>query len=155
MAPKLPLDQLAEQLSFLFKELKISGQSLVPALKRPVEALKSGRAPRIMDLRGQLQEGEDWLKVLDEILVETLGLLPGLREYFETLERNNPSSPDVKNLAAQVSGLEKEAYFWKALSERSWALVKKLRLIVDQEKLSPLARNPIQDAWDEVERLAK
>jgi len=155
MPPILPLDQLVEQLSFLYKELDISGHNLLPALKKPMESLKSGRAPRAMDLASQIQDPDNWLKIVDEILNEIAGLLPSLREYLQMYQKQGATSADVQKLAESIPGLEKEAQFWKVLSDRARALVKKLRLIEDQDKLSPLARNPIQDAWDDVEAVAR
>ncbi len=155
MPPTLPLDALASQISFLVNELAMTGRWLLPSLEKPLEALKSGRSPRALDLGSHLAEPQEYLRIEEEILWELQALLPQLRDYLTSLGREHPDSPDVRNLAQQVPVLEKEVQFWQSYVDRAKALLKKLQLISEEEKLSPLARAPLQDAWEEVLILTK
>ena len=133
----------------------MTGRWLVPSIKKPMEALKSGRSPKALDLSGQLSEPEDWLRVMEDVLNELGKLLPELRRYYMEHQAKNPNSPDVQQLGASLPKLDNELGFWKAIADRSRALLKKLRLISEEEKLSPLARGPLQDSWEELAQLAK
>lgn len=152
---RLPLDQLSDQIQFLLQEMTMTGRWLLPSLGKPMTALKSGRSPKALDLAGQLSEPEDWLRLLDEVQVELAKLLPELRIFFTDHQAKNPNSPDVVKLGKELPVLDQELAFWKAIADRSRALLKKLRLISEEEKLSPLARGPLQDSWEELSQLSK
>jgi hypothetical protein len=152
---RLPLDELTERIHLLLQEMTMTGRWLLPSLRRPMEAVKSGRSPRALDLAAQLTEPEEWLRVLAEVFSETTRLLPDLRSYYAEHHAKNPNSPDIQQLGKWLSSLEGESAFWQGILDRARALLKKLRLISEEEKLSPLARGPLQDAWDELAQLAR
>lgn len=155
MPARLPLDQLVNQIDLLIKELAMTGRWLLVGLEGPMQTLKSGRSPRAIALAEHLGEPEGMLVLLDEILQDLQGLFPELRRYYMEWHGKNPNSPDVQQLEKQLPDIEKEWGFWKSFADRSRALLKKLRLISEEEKLSPLARAPLQDAWEEVAVLAR
>lgn len=145
--PRLPLDELANQITMLCRECAFSGRLLYSALAKPMEALKSGRAPRALNLSALLDESEASAEALRESHGELKALAPQLEDYAKEL--NDPA------LLAQVPAFRLECGFWENFLERSRILSNKLKLIAELEKLSPLGRAPIQDAWEEVQMLAE
>ncbi|HEX5034663.1 MAG TPA: hypothetical protein VFW62_09300 [bacterium] len=145
--PRLPLDELANQIAMLCQECAFSGRLLYAALAKPMEALKSGRAPRALNLSALLEDSETSAQALRESHTELKSLAPQLEAYAKQL--GDPALLD------QVPAFLQECGFWESFLERSRILSNKLKLIADLEKLSPLGRAPIQDAWDEVQMLAE
>jgi hypothetical protein len=145
--PRLPLDELALQITMLCQECAFSGRLLYAALAKPMEALKTGRAPRALNLTGLIEDSEASAEALRESQTELKSLAPQFESYANEL--------GDANLLAQVPAFQQECRFWESFLERSRALSKKLTLIAELEKLSPLGRAPIQDAWEEVQMLAE
>lgn len=145
--PRLPLDELLLQISMLCQECVFSGRMLYAALAKPMEALKSGRAPRALNLTAMLEESDGSDVALRESHGELKLLAPDLESYAKEL--------GDAELLSQVPAFQQECRFWESFLERSNILRNKLKLISELEKLSPLGRAPIQDAWDEVKMLAE
>jgi len=144
---RLPLDELASQIAMLCQECAFSGRLLYSSLAKPMEALRSGRAPRSLDLLALLEESEASAEALRESHGELKSLAPQFEAYAHELR-------DAE-LLAQVPAFEQECRFWESFLERSRILRNKLKLIAELERLSPLGRAPIQDAWDEMQMLAE
>ena len=129
------------------QELQCTGRLLYEALEKPMNALKTGRAPRSLGLADPLSEAESLRCSAAEILVElrlkAAAFSQSARDYAEA------SFPELVRTA------ELECAFWQAFFDRSHILLKKLALIAELEKLSPVGRAPILDAWDEVRALAR
>lgn len=141
-----PLDQVAAEIALLSRELSFTGTLLYEGLEKPMNALKAGRAPRALGLADQVKEAESLRGSAAEILGELRLKSADFAQYGRDF-----SAPDFPELLRMA---ERECAFWQAFCERSQILLKKLALIADLEKLSPLGRAPIQDAWDEVRALA-
>ena len=144
---RLPLDELALQISMLCQECAFSGRLLYAALAKPMEALKSGRAPRALNMTVLLEDSDASAETLRESYSELQALAPQFESYAKEL--------GDANLLAQVPAFQQECRFWGSFLERSALLSKKLKLIAELEKLTPLGRAPIQDAWEEVQMLAE
>ncbi|KAB2835647.1 hypothetical protein F9K50_12650 [bacterium] len=141
-----PLDQVAAEIALLSRELSFTGTLLYEGLEKPMNALKAGRAPRALGLADQVKEAESLRGSAAEILGELRLKSADFAQYGRDFSA--PDFPELLHMA------ERECAFWQAFCERSQILLKKLALIADLEKLSPLGRAPIQDAWDEVRALA-
>src|SRR5919106_197592 len=83
--PRLPLDELANQIAMLCQECAFSGRLLYAALAKPMEALKSGRAPRALNLAALLEESEASAEALRESYGELKLLAPQLEDYAKEL----------------------------------------------------------------------
>lgn len=142
----LPLDEVAAQIALLSQELSFLGRLILETLGKPMNSLKAGRAPRSLGLVDLIAETEALRASAGEIVQELRGRSAELAQYGRQLQ--DPKFPD------QVRAAEGECAFWQAFCDRSQILLKKLTLIAELEKLSPLGRAPIQDAWEEVSALA-
>ncbi len=147
MSPaRTPLDQVVEGIALLSRELNFTGRMLYEGLERPMQALRSGRAPRALGLALTLEELEPLRRTCFEILDEFRQNLAELSAYHAELGGSALGEP--------LQMAEGEYRYWRTFAERAQILLKKLTLIADLEKLSPLGRNPLQDAWEEVRALA-
>jgi len=152
MPPSLGLEQIVDQITLDNHEAAMSGRWLFGELSSLMDLLKSGRSPRSLDLGYKLEPAENWLLVLDQILTEWSAYLPALKEKVAMLIGEHPG--EAAPLEKSIPEIEREFAFWLAFGERSRALLKKLRLISDEEKLSSLGRAPLQDVWEDISRMA-
>lgn len=130
----------------------MSGRWLYGELSTLMDLLKSGRSPRSLDLGSKLEAAESLLMVLDQVLTEWGGYLPELKQRVTQLVGENPG--DAAPLEKSLPEIEREFAFWLAFGDRSRALLKKFRLIAEEEKLSSLGRAPLQDVWEDISRMA-
>lgn len=143
--PPPSLDQVAQEIALLSRELSLTGTLIFGCLEKPMGSLKAGRAPRALGLSAPIQEAEELNQSAQEILNE----LRAKSADFES--RAQDLSPG--SFADPIRSAEHECAFWQAFCQRCQILVKKLTLIAELEKLSPLGRAPILDAWEEVRAL--
>jgi hypothetical protein len=147
MSPPHPsLEQVVAGIALLSCELNFTGRMIFEGLDKPMQSLKSGRAPRALGIAQVLSDLDPLRQSLLEILQElgkSVGALATYRQQF-----------GQETLGEPTQAAESEFRYWQAYSDRVQILLKKLTLIAELEKLSPLGRAPLQDAWDEVQALA-
>jgi len=147
MSPPRPtLDQVVTSIALLSRELNFTGRMIFEGLDKPMQSLKSGRAPRALGIAQVLSDLDPWRQSLFEVLQELGKSVGDLAAYQKQFGQETLGEP------AQAA--ESEFRYWQAYSDRVQILLKKLTLIADLEKLSPLGRAPLQDAWEEVQALA-
>ena len=141
-----PLKQVAEEIALLSRELSYTGGLIFACLEKPMESLKAGRAPRTLGLSVPIQQAEELnrsaLEILDELRAKSA-------DFGLHAQKISPAP-----FGELIRSTEHECAFWQAFCQRSQILLKKLALIAELEKLSPLGRTPILDAWEEVRALA-
>jgi len=143
----LSLDELAEQIAMLGRELPLTGRLLYGVLEKAMLALRGGRAPRTLGLAEPIAEGEGLRQAIAEITSEAQTASAALAKYVGDF--GDPA------LAQQQRLLERELAFWKDFSDRAQNFLKRLALLADQDKPSPLGLRPLNDAWEEIERVAQ
>ena len=145
MAKNAPLEDALNQIALLLEEMGIASglwyQSLLPILT----SLRSGRSPKALSLEEKLIPSQDYLGALRQILQEFESHLSGIKN---TLEKEG-----ALNVREPLELLEKERIFFRQFEEVSGALMKKLNLIAREERMSSLGRQPIDEAWGEIERM--
>jgi len=153
MPPVLSIEQVVDQITLCNHESAMSGRWLFGELSSLMDLLKSGRSPRTLGLATRLDESEQLLNVFDQVLTEWRDCLPELKARVAKLSSAKPE--EAGPLMQSVPEIEREFAFWLGFGDRARALLKKFRLIADEEKLSGLGRAPLFDVWDELERMSR
>lgn len=144
--PHSSLEQVVSDIALLSGELNFLGRMIFEGLDKPMQSLKSGRAPRALGISEVLGEVDPLRQSLFEILQDLGKSVAELAYYRQQYGEAALGEP--------TKAAELELRYWQAYGDRVQILLKKLTLIADLEKLSPLGRAPLQDAWDEVQALA-
>ena len=141
------LDISVEEVSLLLEELGISSGLFYRSLFPVISALRSGRSPRAIGMEEQLRTSQDYLSSLRQVFMEMEKSLSQLRNTFSAM----------KDQVAQkqiFSELDQEVAFYDQFQKASEVILQKLTLIAQEDRLSPLGRAPIEEAWAQVEKLA-
>jgi hypothetical protein len=141
------LDDALEKLSFLLEELGISSKLFYQSLIPTMAALRTGRSLKTIALEEKLLLSQDYLTVLRQIL-------PDLEKSISDLKKNLMGKNNSADWRETLSQLDKETRFYQKFQEASGTLIQRLNLIAQEGRLSTLGRKPIDEAWDEIERLA-
>ncbi len=144
--PRSSLEQVVSGIALLSRELNFLGRMIFEGLDKPMQSLKTGRAPRALGIAQVLEEVDPLRQALFDILQE---LAKSVAEFAAYRQQYGEAA-----LGEPAKAAEMELRYWQAYGDRVQILLKKLALIADLEKLSPLGRAPLQDAWDEVQVLA-
>jgi hypothetical protein len=141
------LDKDAEEVLLLLEELGLTSDFFYQSLLPTMTALRSGRSPQAIGLEEKLAAPQDYLTILQQILTE---LEKSLSQWMKTL-----STQEEKPERAKINSyLKEEAAFYRQFQETSEVLMQKLKLISQEGRLSPLGRLPINDAWEEIEKMS-
>ena len=136
MAPTDPLTLAAEELGFLLEEFHYSSGWLVENLKPLMDGLIGGRSPRALNLEISLEGPEGLLNSLKEI-------------HQEVIKKAKSLGPG--ELSKNIQG---EIHLWEEFLQIASGLMQKLKLMATQSQITTLGKMPLEDAWQEIKRLA-
>jgi len=155
MSPAISLEELAERTIFLLQEMSITSGVLYDSLLPLMEGIRSGRSPQSLEFEQLLISPREYLGALQEIFSEFEQSLARFNQVNQEIRGSEKQPKEPGGLLGKIPQLKSEQIFYREFQEMTSGLIKKLILIQNEDRLSALGKMPLEDAWEEVEAMAK